>query len=236
MPYCSRCGVEVDAVVTACPLCDAPIQKLPKDDGSPWPEDEAPGPAPVPLNTDERKAIARTITTLGFLIPALVVLTVDWFVSRRMGWSLYVLVSLGAGWLWAIVPLLFNRRPYLLISIETAVAMALEAAVALLEGNSDWLLPIGIPIVALAGLLTAGVTAMARSSPRLGGNLAGWILAAIAILSVATDMLVGAWLRESWKPGWSIIVASTTVPIAFLLLYLHYRPSKQTRLRRYFHF
>ena len=235
MPYCSRCGVEVDAQIKTCPLCAAPIQRLPMDDGSPWPVDEAPVPVPPPMNTDERKGLARTITTLGFLIPVSVVLTVDWFVTRSLDWSLYALSGLGAAWLWAIFPLALNRRPYALILAETAVGAALEIAIGVLAGKTGWLMPIGIPIIAAAGFLTAGVTTMARRSPALGGNLAGWILLAIAILALATDMLVEAWLGGTWRPGWSIIAASTTVPIAVLLLYLHYRPSKRTRLRRYFH-
>ena len=28
MPYCSRCGVEVDDYTDFCPLCEAPIQRL----------------------------------------------------------------------------------------------------------------------------------------------------------------------------------------------------------------
>ena len=228
--------MEVDPTAAVCPLCDAPIQRLPKDDGSPWPEDESPAPPPAPLNSAERMALARTITTLGFLIPVLIVLTVDWFVSRKLGWSLYVLASLGAAWLWAIIPLIFNKKTFLLIFAETAVALVLETAVALLAGDTVWLLPIGIPIVSLAGLLTAGVVTAARRFHRLGGNLAGLILIAVTALSVATDILVNSWLGGALKPGWSIIVAATTVPIAILLLYLHNRPSKQTRLRRYFHF
>jgi hypothetical protein len=69
MPYCSRCGVEVDDSVARCPLCDAPIQKFSEDDGSPWPSEEAPLPPTPPLSGDERIALSKTITTLGFLIP-----------------------------------------------------------------------------------------------------------------------------------------------------------------------
>ncbi|MCK5251284.1 MAG: hypothetical protein KAJ98_15025 [Spirochaetaceae bacterium] len=233
--YCSRCGVEVDPAVDNCPLCDAPIQKLPLDDGSPWPSEEAPVTSPPPMSSDERKALSRTITTLGFLIPASIVLTVDWFISRSLNWSLIVLVSLGAAWLWALVPLIFNRRPYLLIASITVIALALQVALGLLAGDTSWILPIGIPIVGSAGILSTGVTALARSARRVGGNLAGWILLAIAVLSVETDILVSSWMNESWRPGWSIIVASTLLPIAVLLLFLHYRPSRQKRLRRYFH-
>ena len=205
------------------------------DDGSPWPSEEAPVTSPPPMSPDERKALSRTITTLGFLIPVSIVLTVDWFISKSLSWSLFVLVSLGAAWLWALIPLIFNRRPYLLIASIILIALALQAALGLLAGDTSWLLPIGIPIVVSAGLLSTGVTRLTRSARRVGGNLAGWILLAIAVLSVATDILVSLWMNGSWRPGWSIIVASTLLPIAVLLLFLHYRPSRQKRLRRYFH-
>ena len=193
--YCSRCGVEVDPAVDNCPLCDAPIQKLPLDDGSPWPSEEAPVTSPPPMSSDERKALSRTITTLGFLIPASIVLTVDWFISRSLNWSLIVLVSLGAAWLWALVPLIFNRRPYLLIASITVIALALQVALGLLAGDTSWILPIGIPIVGSAGILSTGVTALARSARRVGGNLAGWILMDIAVLSVENDILVSSWMN-----------------------------------------
>ena len=56
MPYCSRCGVEVDEGVPACPLCRAPIQRL--DEGEarpglkPWPEHVVPDELP-PLSAKE---------------------------------------------------------------------------------------------------------------------------------------------------------------------------------------
>ena len=235
MPYCSRCGVEVDSQVERCPLCDAPIQKLPPDDGSPWPAEEAPAPTAPSMSTDERIALAKTITTLGFLIPAMVVITVDWFVSRGLGWSLLVLVSLGAAWMWAILPLILSRRPYALIASLTAVAVVLEWALGLLMGRIGWILTVGMPIVLTAGALAAVVTLLGKRARRVGSNLAGWIIISAAILTVLTDILVTARIRGMWRPGWSIIVASTMTPIAAMLLYLHYRPSRQTRLRRYFH-
>lgn len=235
MPFCSRCGVEVDSAVEKCPLCEAPIQKLPMENGSPWPSEEL-GSSPIPpMSRDERKALARTITTLGFLIPVSIVITVDWFVNRGLSWSLYVLASLTAAWLWALIPLIFNRKPYLLITSITGVAIIAAAVISILAGDSDWLLPIGAPILISAGLLSAGVTAMAMASGRKGGNLAGWILLALAIQSMIIDILVSFWIGGSWRPGWSIIVVSTLIPISALLLYLHFIPSRQRKLRRYFH-
>jgi len=235
MPYCSRCGVEVDDNVARCPLCEAPIQKFSGDDGYPWPSEEAPLPPTPPLSGDERIALAKTITTLGFLIPASVVLTVDWFISKELDWSLYTLISLGAAWMWAIIPLMFPRLPYLIIGLATLVAVALEWGIGLMSGSIIWILKMGMPIVILAGGLAALVTLMGRTAKEVGSNLAGWILIAAAILSMGIDIFTNFGISGSWTPGWSIVVVSTLLPIAALLLYIHYRPSRRSRLRRYFH-
>ena len=235
MPFCTRCGVEVDREVEKCPLCDAPIQKLPEESGSPWPSREAPAPAAAPRSAAERMVLARTITTLGFLIPAFIVITVDLFVSRGLGWSLYVLIGLGAAWMWAILPLIFVRRPYLLIGSLTVVGYALEWGIGLLSGDIGWILPIGMPILTITAGSTALVVLSARRSKKVGSNLAGWISMAVGINAMTTDILVNAWTDGSWRPGWSIIVIGTVFPVAVLLLYIHYRPSQRTRMRRYFH-
>ena len=235
MPYCSRCGVEVDSKVARCPLCEAPIQKLPEENGSPWPSMEAPAPAAAPRSPAERMVLARTITTLGFLIPAFIVATVDLFVSRSLGWSLYVLTALGAAWLWAILPLIFVRRPYLLIGSIMLVGYALEWGVGLLAGDVSWVLPIGMPILSITAGSAALVVMSARHSKKVGSNLAGWISMAVGINAITTDILVNAWTGGSWRPGWSLIVIGAVFPVAVLLLYIHYRPSQRTRMRRYFH-
>ena len=190
---------------------------------------------PPPRSAEERIALAKTLTTLVFLIPASIILTVDWFVSRRLSWSLFVLVSLGAAWMWSILPLIFIRLPYLLIGSVTAVAVALEWGLGLLAGNIGWVLTVGMPIVVIAGAVSSLIVLFSRISSRLGGNLAGWILISIGILSVCTDILINAHYLGTWKPGWSLIVGATVLPVAALLMYLHYRPSQQSRIRRYFH-
>jgi hypothetical protein len=91
--------------------------------------------------------LSKTITTLGFLIPASVVLTVDWFISKELDWSLYTLISLGAAWMWAIIPLMFPRLPYLIIGLATLVAVALEWGIGLVSGSIIWILKMGMPIV-----------------------------------------------------------------------------------------
>ncbi len=235
MPYCSQCGVEVDQQVVQCPLCDAPIQQLPMSGHSPWPRKEAPAPQAPPRSRAERMELAQTITTLGFLIPASIVMAVDWFVSAKLTWSLFPLVSLGGAWLWALLPLIFTRRPYLLITSVTSTAVALEWALGLLAGEASLILNALMPVTLAAGAFAALILLLARKARRLGGNLAGWILIALTILLVSTEILLNHQISGNWQPGWSLIAAAATLPVSILLLYLHARLSVQSRMRQYFH-
>ncbi|MCG8453346.1 MAG: DUF6320 domain-containing protein [Spirochaetales bacterium] len=235
MPYCSRCGVEVEPQTPECPLCDAPIQRLPGDDSRPWPHDEAPKHSAPALSADERQALAKSITSLGFLIPVAIVLTVDWFVTRSITWSLWPLVTLGAAWLWALIPIALGRKPHLMITSITVVGIALLWGLGWLSGSVRWVITIGMPLVIIAGILANLILLLARHRKHIGSNLAGWILIAITILNICADVLVRLNFQLSGVPGWSLIVAATLLPVAALLLYLHYRPSRKARLRRYFH-
>lgn len=235
MPYCSRCGVEVDETVPQCPLCEAPIQQIPMKSAGPWPREEAPYPPAAPMSPEEKRALGRSMTTFGFLIPLLIVLAVDWFFTRNLSWSLIVGTALGAAWLWSIIPLYLGRRPYALIVVCSVVAMGLLGAISGLTGRREIFFPLGLVLAAAVTMATAAVTAATRTSKKRGGNVAAFILVAAGWVSVVTDLSVHLNFSGQWKIGWSLIVLATTLPVAALVLYLHYRPNRRSRIRRYFH-
>jgi hypothetical protein len=65
--------------------------------------------------------------------------------------------------------------------------------------------------------------------------VAAFILVAAGWVSVITDLSVHLNFSGQWKIGWSLIVLATTLPVAALVLYLHYRLNRRSRIRRYFH-
>jgi len=69
MPYCSRCGVEVDEGTAACPLCATPIQSLDdtecKDGTGPYPQHIIDPEDTYRLSRAERRRIAVELLTLA---------------------------------------------------------------------------------------------------------------------------------------------------------------------------
>ncbi|MDC7234512.1 MAG: hypothetical protein PQJ58_14865 [Spirochaetales bacterium] len=238
MPYCSRCGVEVHAEAVKCPLCNSPIQKFP-DDPSPgrvFPEDELVLQRKPRLSRKERLQLAAVISAFGMLVPILITVTVDFMSNGTVSWSLYPLVLLTSCLFIVLTALFTGRHPsrliwtmfvILIVTLETMVALSLLPGAA---GN------IGDPILLFAALCSqASVTASLKSRKR-GSNVAAFILIALGLFCLLTDLWLSYKLTGGLRAGWSLIVLAATQPITLILLFLHYRKRGSNGiLKKYFH-
>ena len=238
MPYCSQCGVEVDDRVEKCPLCQTPIQRILPEGSTygPYPEKTAGSPPVPPLNMREKMAIARTIMTMGILIPLLFVMAIDYFINRQISWSAYVSVSLAGAWLIALISLFSWRHPYILNGLIHADVMAVLFILGRLGGESPWFLPVGLPIVVASGLFTSlSLNRIGRMKEK-GANVAAVILLIIASLCVVVDLSLGLYLKGDMRLGWSLVVLSVMLPTALLLFYVQSPRFSHSKLRRFLHF
>ncbi len=237
MPYCSRCGVEVHEEAVKCPLCRSPIQKFNEDPapGRTFPEDELNLSRTPRMNRREKLNLSAVITTFGMLIPVLITLAVDKLTNGSIGWSLYPLVSLIACLLLVLTALFSARHPSALIWISFLVligAMETMAALGMIPGKAA---DIADPIIFFAALCSQITVSISIKSKKKGGNIAAFILIAVGILCLMTDIWLNWKLWNHYRMGWSLIVLGATQPITLILLYLHYRKSKNGILKKYFH-
>jgi hypothetical protein len=94
MPYCSRCGVEVEARAEVCPLCEAPIQRVDE------PKAEAPRyPRIMEVPARQVRSLVWMVATVIVVSAALTILALDLFLNQRFSWSRYPLTGLGVLWL-----------------------------------------------------------------------------------------------------------------------------------------
>lgn len=238
MPYCSRCGVEVDEDTDYCPLCQAPIQKL-DDSGDPrlpaYPRDDTERPEDRRERSRMRRMLALQIVTTVLATPLVVVLVTDVLFARHLSWSSYVIASILAVWCYTATPLLWPRRPAVIILASTVVTALYLAALDLLTGELQWFVPLGLPIMAAVFLVALLIWLLARRARELGANLAGFILMGLAVMAIVTEVLI-----EAYRPGgifldWSLIVAVSTSPVAVFLFSYHYVLRRRLNLGRRFH-
>jgi hypothetical protein len=236
VPYCSQCGVELDEIVSNCPLCQTPVQKIHDLPKTPYPEKAARPVGLPPLSPGEKMGIARTITTIGFLIPLLFITAIDYFVNKAITWSAIADLSLVGIWLITITCLFSWKNPYLLSSIIHLIIMLFLFLLTLLIGGSSWMIITGIPITLWSWIIILLTLYVIRRLSRNGAYVAGVILLAIGFLCAAIDLTLEVQLGEGFKPGWSLIVLSVMFPTAVLLFYLQSARFRHSTLRRFFHF
>lgn len=162
MPYCVHCGVEMAPSEQTCPLCFTEVHDL----SCPWvPPQKMPYPDRVEdLMRHINRKYARRLSLIVLLIPALVVLLVNFVATGGFSWSFYVVGGLVCFYCWVLVPMFYRfRRPYAYIVVAfTALALYL-LLIAAMSGGRDWYLGIALPmIVAIAFLVQMILLAVRR--------------------------------------------------------------------------
>lgn len=237
MPYCSRCGVEVHPVAVKCPLCNSAIQKFPEDStpGRSFPEDELIVHHFPRMNRKERLQLASVITAFGMLVPVLICVAVDLMINRSVTWSLYPVVSLSSCLLIVLTALFNGHHPGRMIWIIFFILVAFLQIMAALSLFPEISGKLGGPIVFFAAFSSHITVIVSKRAKKRGSNIAAFILIAVGLLCLFTDLWLNTNLQSHTRAGWSLIVLAATQPITLILLYLHYRKSKNSLLKKYFH-
>ena len=238
MPYCSRCGVEVDEDVELCPLCGSAIQHFDVDGRptfKPYPDSVIdPDAAPLPLR--ERIKLALEIETVFLGIAFAVLILVDLLSNHRFSWSVYPASSIVYLWLCLSMPVFLYRKPWLVFSVLGPSTLLFLFLIDVFDGNVSWFLPYGLPIALLAIACVVVVSVLSAAVKRKGLNVVAFSFLGISVLCAGIDVIVNLNVEGRFRMGWSMIAAFVLIPVSLLLLYLHYRVTKRVDLKKVFHF
>ncbi len=235
MPYCSRCGVEVDNDVVNCPLCNTPIQHF-EETGpaeSRYPADDV---EPRPRIGDRgRRRILWEVLTLLYAIGVIVVVGSDLRVDAAVDWSLYPTISIVFAWICTTLLIFFRKQPATIVIGTIVSTIAFLAATDLVDGKIEWFFPLGLPILALFVIISGIISVATIRAKERGLNVVAFVLIGIAVFCFGVDLLVSLYLTATVDFTWSIVVLLTLIPVAIILLFLHYRLRNRFDLKRVFH-
>jgi len=238
MPYCSKCGVEVEESAATCPLCRAPIQHLDEDaaheENSTYPQHIIDPDDAYRLSRAERRRMGVELLTLVAGLATAALLLVDMFPDGALGWSLYAIGSIAVVWLLSILPLLLTGKPRLMVVLMLAAIVAYLCLIDALDGLMSWSLSFGAPITMATFIGTYLTTVALRSRAIKGINLFGIGALGLAGYLVALECIIRLALHVSARPYWSVVTALVLVPIAIFLFYLHGRVLRGADLRKIF--
>lgn len=125
MLFCKSCHVKIAGVHDKCPLCGSGL--------SGEPESAPSYPPPVPISS-KTKRILQLISAAA-LVAAIVCVAVNTLIPSETWWSLFVVLSLFCGWLWAMVGILKKAK---LINNIVWELVLISAVLFLFDGITGW--------------------------------------------------------------------------------------------------
>lgn len=191
MPYCVRCGVELQKNMKACPLCHTEVilpgeQEVHEGVGV-FPDHVPPKRRPA-LNLAPSRSFLL-LATFILVVPLLVTLIIDVTVSGHITWSFYPITSLALLWILIAYPALLKRPTLLpIVTVDLFAMMIFLVSMDLYSGPfPEWS---QYPVLALLLVWVYIVAPLIFTWKRLGLILGMWFMGTACYL-YAMDLATG---------------------------------------------
>jgi hypothetical protein len=231
MKTCRSCGVEVEEGIDRCPLCRAPLREglagLP-------PETNRTVEPEVPASS-VRRWLWEVVSLLAVTAIA-IVFAIDLASGFDVSWSLYPMAAVAFLWACTTSAIALGRRPMALLAALTAALVAFLFVLQLLTPGRPWFVPLALPLVGVAVVVSAVAGAAVR-----------WLrlppLPAIAVVTlgcglaaVGAEYVLNRTLVNGAAVSWSLVVLACALSLSLALLLVHKRlKERHADIRRMFH-
>lgn len=227
---CPNCGVILDEGVRECPLCHHKKEIAGSE------QDKELYPSDI-LHLSEKKSRihAWELSAIIALSANLICLIVDMVIGKGINWSLYAITAITCLWLFITSFTFFLKKPVMLGLSLTLSTLGTLLIIDILNPPITWFTGIGLPVTVTFWLLFGIFLVLYRKLRYKGFNILAFILIEISALCIVIDLFTDMHLRDSIFIDWSAITAATLVPLAGILLFVHYRMKRGKDLGSFFH-
>jgi hypothetical protein len=233
MSYCTNCGVELDEDVISCPLCGFSVGNT---------------NMPEPGNLSElypsdiillhKKETRRHIWELSGIISfsGIAVCTiVDLVIHKSLSWSLFADTSILASWVSLTLILMAFKKYFIIIPGFLITILTMLFLFNLFSPPVRWFFGIGIPLTIALFVAISIITILWKVAHFRGFNILAIAFLVLSGFCIVSEVFIDKYLSNKVDIRWSAIVAVSILPIALVLLFVHYRMKKGKRLDSYFH-
>lgn len=241
MKYCSNCGVELDQTMEDCPLCynqaaenksktelySEHFSVQTSDKGNLYPKNE--------MEKKQNRKLFWELTVLVFLSMAIITFLIDLFTSQQLSWSKYTITCS----LFLLINsslISFLRHKSILLTAGSFISIAaMLLALDYFGEPMGWGLKLGIPLLVLLYLFALCIVVLIKYLKEKGVNFIAWLLIISSVVCLGVEVILDIYLHHHITMGWSFYVLLSTLPVAGILLFVHYRMKKGRELKRLFH-
>ncbi len=229
MPYCVKCGVELDNSAKKCVLCNTKVMMELPDEIPPYPKEK--------LEISQlNRGYFSILLTMILLVPNLACLVINLIYTPGVYWMYYVFGGSLLLWMIFIFPMAIKKkRPLLHIFLLFLSATLYLLLIALALSGMRWFLLIALPIcITVMSLLYLIILIVIKKKP---GKLktVSISLIAVIIICLVTDRVIDYYIYSDIQLSWSYIVAASIIPVIIGLVLLAGNKKLQNELIKKLH-
>lgn len=234
MSYCVNCGVELEASLERCPLCNTPVinpnEVTHTHAVPPFPREK--GQVEMVKSKDLAILLSVSLTAASVVCALLNLL-----VFQKSAWSLYVIGACVVIWVLAIPAVIYTKLPIYLCLIFDGLAIGLyQYLISFNTQNRDWFYELALPITVLLTLTALVFTFLIQKVSHAFLMVGVYLFLAIAVICIGIELLVDRFLHAPFHLTWSAIVLSICTVIVIALITILSRARLRNAVRRRLHF
>ena len=233
MSYCTNCGVELDEDLNSCPLCGFTVGNTniteTKDKSEYYPSDI------ILLHKKETRRHVWELSGIISFSGITVCTIVDFVIHKSLSWSLFADTSILASWICLTLILLAFRKYFIIIPGLLITILTMLFLFDLFSPPVNWFYGIGLPVTIAMFVAVSIIILLWKVAHFRGFNILAIAFFVLSGFCIVAEVFIDKYLSDVVDIRWSAIVAVSILPIALVLLFVHYRMKKGKRLDSYFH-
>lgn len=221
MPYCPKCGVEVERDNHPCPLCQFPIPKI--ADAEQEKENRFPTSVkPYPQRLKSKLLIIFRFATVVILLSISLMSYINFKLDGAFTWSKYSGVSMLASLGVLFFSFVYISNFYKSFTGIIGVVLMYLFCMDMFQDGDHWFFSLALPIVAGISIIVMLYYRVLQSLKVKGFNIVGFAFIAILILNGWIDFFVSRYTNQTNVFTWSIDSIIQFFPVALIMLYITY--------------
>lgn len=238
MKKCINCGVELERSMNFCPLCGEPV--LDEDSNNTEYikvrlKERRELTDFQRLTSDQKRKLFWEISGIILISGIIITLIIDFLSDHSLSWSKYPLAICSILFINITLISFFYQNHFFVLSGSFISSSTLLILLDLFTGELNWGISLGIPLLFGAYFVVYVLIILIKRSKNKGMNIIAYSLLATGLLSIVTEAFISKYRIKELHLEWSLIVMASILPIAGLLLYLHFRLRRGRDLTRFFH-
>lgn len=229
MMVCKQCGVELEAGMKVCPLCERSVT-----DG----RETKMFANQDTMNEDYNPALLKhvlwQIMCVLLLSGIVATLVINLSVAGYVTWAIYPVTVCLIILSYASLMALWRVRLLFQLLMGWAVSSALLMGTGLYT-TENWPVDLALPILAAVNVICLLIISIISKVTIKGLNILAIMFVGVAVLCLIIEGIISHYFGNHIVLSWSVIVAACLLPVTAAIVFMYFRTRNNSNLQKIFH-